>query len=224
MPIITKGKNNWKIIIILVVLAIFVGAELLAYISNFNSDMTFLSFFLDEKKPDKKIGDKVACTEEAKICPDGSLVGRTGPNCEFAACPEANTTDWKKYSNKEYGFEIKYPSDFIEQKIESDKILLSIAKEQSHYFEIMVIKKYDINQIKSTIKEVKEVSVGGHLGYEYFYVEGAGASEVLLIQAGQDALSISLDYIDDKTFSKADDKKAYVQNTFNQMISTFKFI
>ncbi|MCX6823557.1 MAG: DUF333 domain-containing protein [candidate division SR1 bacterium] len=28
-----------------------------------------------------------ACTEEAKICPDGSTVGRTGPNCEFAPCP-----------------------------------------------------------------------------------------------------------------------------------------
>ena len=28
-----------------------------------------------------------ACTLEAKICPDGSAVGRTGPNCEFAACP-----------------------------------------------------------------------------------------------------------------------------------------
>lgn len=29
----------------------------------------------------------VACTMEAKICPDGTAVGRTGPNCEFAACP-----------------------------------------------------------------------------------------------------------------------------------------
>jgi len=29
----------------------------------------------------------IACTEEAKICPDGSAVGRTGPNCEFTACP-----------------------------------------------------------------------------------------------------------------------------------------
>jgi hypothetical protein len=28
-----------------------------------------------------------ACTLEAKLCPDGSAVGRTGPNCEFAACP-----------------------------------------------------------------------------------------------------------------------------------------
>lgn len=28
-----------------------------------------------------------ACTDEAKICPDGSAVGRTGPNCEFSPCP-----------------------------------------------------------------------------------------------------------------------------------------
>ena len=29
-----------------------------------------------------------ACTQEAKICPDGSSVGRTGPDCRFAPCPE----------------------------------------------------------------------------------------------------------------------------------------
>lgn len=28
-----------------------------------------------------------ACTQEAKLCPDGSSVGRTGPNCEFTPCP-----------------------------------------------------------------------------------------------------------------------------------------
>jgi len=30
---------------------------------------------------------QVSCTMEAKLCPDGSAVGRSGPNCEFAACP-----------------------------------------------------------------------------------------------------------------------------------------
>jgi outer membrane protein OmpA-like peptidoglycan-associated protein len=29
----------------------------------------------------------VACTKDAKICPDGSTVGREGPQCEFAPCP-----------------------------------------------------------------------------------------------------------------------------------------
>lgn len=29
----------------------------------------------------------IACTLEAKLCPDGSYVGRSGPHCDFAACP-----------------------------------------------------------------------------------------------------------------------------------------
>lgn len=33
-----------------------------------------------------KTGEK-ACTQEAKQCSDGSYVGRTGPKCEFSACP-----------------------------------------------------------------------------------------------------------------------------------------
>lgn len=37
--------------------------------------------------------DGKACTMEAKLCPDGSAVGRTGPNCEFAACPDVAGTD-----------------------------------------------------------------------------------------------------------------------------------
>lgn len=37
-------------------------------------------------------GNQVACTMDAKMCPDGSYVGRTGPNCEFAACPSGETS------------------------------------------------------------------------------------------------------------------------------------
>jgi len=132
--------------------------------------------------------------------------------------------DWQTYRNEEYGFEIKYPKDFTEQKVESEETLLSITKDDSYYFGISVRKKYNINQITSSIKEAKEVMVEDHSGYEYFYVEGAGASEVLLIQVGQDALNISLDYIDDKRFPNAEDKKDYVQSIFNQMLSTFRFI
>ncbi len=34
-------------------------------------------------------GQGAVCTMEAMQCPDGTYVGRTGPNCEFAACPTA---------------------------------------------------------------------------------------------------------------------------------------
>ncbi len=31
--------------------------------------------------------DGVLCTMDAKLCPDGTSVGRIPPNCEFAPCP-----------------------------------------------------------------------------------------------------------------------------------------
>ena len=34
----------------------------------------------------------VACTLEAKICPDGTSVGRVGPQCDFAPCPTDSVT------------------------------------------------------------------------------------------------------------------------------------
>lgn len=37
-------------------------------------------------------GQGSICTADAKLCPDGSYVGRTGPSCQFAACPTGNGT------------------------------------------------------------------------------------------------------------------------------------
>ena len=35
----------------------------------------------------------VACTKDAKSCPDGSIVGREPPNCDFSPCPENGGSD-----------------------------------------------------------------------------------------------------------------------------------
>lgn len=52
--------------------------------------VVFLGFYLKDEEPDiPERESPVACTMEAKICPDGTSVGRTGPNCEFAPCPSA---------------------------------------------------------------------------------------------------------------------------------------
>jgi|GEM_PF-3353578 len=37
----------------------------------------------------KETNEQVFCTMDAKMCPDGSYVGRVAPNCEFAPCPNA---------------------------------------------------------------------------------------------------------------------------------------
>ena len=38
----------------------------------------------------------IACTADAKICPDGTAVGREGPNCEFSPCPNENKSGEQK--------------------------------------------------------------------------------------------------------------------------------
>lgn len=52
--------------------------------------------------------EEVACTMEAKLCPDGSYVGRTGPECGFAACPSAVGSVWTSTSSPQANF--SYPT------------------------------------------------------------------------------------------------------------------
>jgi len=58
-----------------------VAAVAFAYYAYTQFDLTFGKDKEDFNK------NYVACTMEAKICPDGSTVGRSGPNCEFDPCP-----------------------------------------------------------------------------------------------------------------------------------------
>lgn len=57
--------------------------------------------------------DLVACTMDAKQCPDGSYVGRVSPFCEFAECPALNSaerdmlTDVTVIRYNKYGFSPK---------------------------------------------------------------------------------------------------------------------
>src|SRR3989338_6030712 len=45
----------------------------------------------------------VACTKEAKICPDGTAVGRIPPNCEFEECPTTNGCNYDSEAKKYVG-------------------------------------------------------------------------------------------------------------------------
>lgn len=62
----------------------------------------------------KDIQVPVACTMEAKICPDGSAVGRIGPSCEFAQCPTdgipvLDISSWKMVRDTKQHISYAYP-------------------------------------------------------------------------------------------------------------------
>lgn len=52
---------------------------------------TMLAGCHHEEAPDQDPNELVFCTEDAKVCPDGSVVSRMPPDCEFAACPIPNS-------------------------------------------------------------------------------------------------------------------------------------
>lgn len=63
--------------------------------------------------------EKTACTLDALICPDGSSVGRTGPNCEFAPCPTPIPTipiasPSSSLQIPELGIQLTLPDDLLD--------------------------------------------------------------------------------------------------------------
>lgn len=60
--------------------------------------------------------DQVACTKEAMICPDGSSVGRTGPDCAFAPCPApVANAGWKTTTSN--GASFQYPEKLADEYV-----------------------------------------------------------------------------------------------------------
>lgn len=60
-----------------------------------------------------------SCTMEAKQCPDGSYVSRSGPNCEFAACPTPSPSSKTKNVVKRVG---EREGAFLIQKINYESV------------------------------------------------------------------------------------------------------
>lgn len=70
----------------------------------------YLNYSIWQLNPSDDSG-QVACTQEAKLCPDGSYVGRTGHKCEFSACPGENNDLWKTATSD--GITFQYPETLL---------------------------------------------------------------------------------------------------------------
>lgn len=112
-----------------------IKTELAVAIIIFFSVLIAGSFLINKNKEGIQENKQVACTEEAKLCPDGSSVDRVSPDCEFAECQNKKRDltrekgdreetflkmiedfdNWNIYVDKKLGFEMKYPrNDWVE--------------------------------------------------------------------------------------------------------------
>ncbi len=73
-----------KIILGLVALVILISGYLI-YKNNNQIEPIINN---NETSYDNQRNGKI-CTQEVKLCVNGTFVGRTGPNCKFAKCPES---------------------------------------------------------------------------------------------------------------------------------------
>lgn len=76
--------------------------------------IVFAGYFGVPHRGENSLNSNPVCTQEAKQCPDGSYVSRTGPNCEFAECAkpsvqQIDTSTWQTFQSESLGFAIKHP-------------------------------------------------------------------------------------------------------------------
>ena len=191
-----------------------------------------------------------ACTQDEKICPDGTSVGRNGPNCTFTPCftkptptPD-ETVNWKTYKAS-FG-SLKYPADWSIKEVDQ---VVFLAPPGADIFAntkqdtpgsgikpeiiIAVISKSfsnsDSNNPDATNK--KTMIIDGIQGV-YYIIPGAPLSTInfdLSFNNGANILQFNLTSIGQENidgFNKIykTNVKDADEKTFSQILSTFKFL
>jgi hypothetical protein len=96
----------------------------------------------------------VVCTMDAKMCPDGTSVGRSGPNCEFK-CPIQYNISREKVCCKVYGYGAEMNETNVRYKI-TDKKECAIPENFVGGNREIVNKSYCIEQIQENREEFLE--------------------------------------------------------------------
>jgi hypothetical protein len=222
-----ESKKSSHLMIIAIILAVIAVIAVAVYVIG-------MKYFPSKSK-------QVACTLEAKICPDGSSVGRTGPNCEFAACPIVAptpiatvdpTANWKTYTDDH--FVLKYLNDYtavsvafvtspeyssgnsINFRNTTDSITITDSPNSQNLTVANALGSgpwVRYTQDFLTGKTIQKFSIDG--------VEGVGVEN---IAAGQSGIALDVIWINKGMIYQASTTSNGGSMVLKQILSTFKFI
>ena len=224
-----KGISSLIGIIIIVVVAVVAVGGIFTY-----------QYFTMPKENNQQ-QNLTTCTEEVKVCPDGSAVGRTGPNCEFSDCPAIidQTAGWKTYSNENAGYTFKYPKEWnaVTNGYNFKNALFGLgATSVNGYGGVEYAGNLSRGQsLEDFVKEFNKGIEEGSISEKVAIISGQSIVISILPKAATEpteAKSVSFErngevfniYLMYKTNFVQHPEDEQRLNIFNQMLFTFKFI
>lgn len=194
--------------------------------------------------PNNSNTSQVACTMDAKLCPDGSYVGRSGPNCEFEKCAGEENASLKTYINSQNGFSVEYSSNWMLREFPDTNTGAAFRpsdKPNDYQYEYITVQAMDkpanaINipfaeyvkvagtqeiQNYQSLNSIEEITTkSGIVGYKTTW-------NVLPLGGGNSTVSGPITYFPDrnsnaKTIQVSLSDNAYM-NEYNIIINTFEY-
>ena len=102
----------------------------------------------------------VACQLDAKVCPDGTSMARTGSDCSFPACPAPNV------SLSDVGIAFALPDGFVPIELPDSVSVAAYEKSTDGSLspEGIVIRRYFIDASSTPLDVIKKTAIGGASG------------------------------------------------------------
>jgi hypothetical protein len=140
MPFLTKGKTNWKYILIVVILTLIVGGGILGYLRYFEKEIVSLTKFPEIKKP-REVSSEEELAKETVNGYVKALMSRQRDNV------------------------IPYLTGEAKMKIQKWPPIFGTSNPHLGSFEILSIKKLGANKFEFLVREYQEYTGEGIIGY-----------------------------------------------------------
>jgi hypothetical protein len=103
-------------------------------------------------------GQVIACPVDAKVCPDGTSVGRIGTSCVFPVCPPPNDTI------SSLGISFAVPDGFERIDLPESVVAYQLQTASSTTLSRIHIHQYPISASSTALKTIQETALGDASG------------------------------------------------------------